>query len=93
MSDVLDDKECDNWENYHFKGENSFLEFILWNNFLYCKLRYVNLWKTTFWSTNWNMGWKTIAAEKEYSKQLTKMTMKLDFSERQRQLMKNPKDK
>ena len=56
-------------------------------------LCYVNLWKTTLWSANWNMAWKSIEKEEKHSKQLTKMTMKLDLSERQRQLMLNSKDK
>ena len=28
-------------------------------------LCYVSMWKTTLWSTNWIMGWKSIAAGKE----------------------------
>ena len=46
----------------------------------------------TLWSTNWNMGWKIIAVEKEHIKQLTNMTLKMEISDRQRQLMTNSKD-
>ena len=46
-------------------------------------LCYVNMWKSTLWSTNWIMGWKTIAIEKEHSKQLANVTMNLGFSDRQ----------
>ena len=43
-------------------------------------LCYENLWKTTLWSTNWNMGRDFIAAEKEHIMQLTKMAMKQKIS-------------
>ena len=56
--------------------------------FLLC---YVNLRTTTVWSTNWIMGWKIIAVVKEHSKQLTQMTINLEFSGRQRRLMTNSK--
>ena len=38
-------------------------------------LFYVNLSKTTVWSVKWIMGWRSIAVEKEHSKQLANMTM------------------
>ena len=44
-------------------------------------LCYVNLSKTTVWSVKWIMGWRSIAVEKEHSKQLANMTMKLKISE------------
>ena len=62
---------------------------VVWKNVL---LWYVNLWKTTLWSANWIMGWKSFAVVEEHSKQLTKMTMELDLSEKQRQLMTNSND-
>ena len=65
-------------------------EKTVFGNILLC---YVNLWKTSLWSTNWIMGWDVIAVEKEYNKQLTNLTMNMDFSKRQRQLMANSKDK
>ena len=39
-----------------------------------------------------NMGWKIIAVEKEHNKQLTNMTLKMEISDRQRQLVTNSKD-
>ena len=65
-------------------------EKTVFGNILLC---YVNLWKTSLWSTNWIMGWDVIAVEKEYNKQLANLTMNMDFSKRQRQLMANSKDK
>ena len=47
-------------------------------------LCYVIMWKTTFLSANWNMGWRSNAVEKEHSKQLANMTTVQNFSERQR---------
>ena len=47
-------------------------------------LCYVIMWKTTFFSANWNMGWRSNAVEKEHSKQLANMTTVQNFSERQR---------
>ena len=71
MSDV-DDEVCDIWENYDIEWDNSF------GNILLC---YVNLSKTTVWSTDWNMGWDSMAVEKEHSKQLANMTMNLEIPE------------
>ena len=47
-------------------------------------LCYVNLSTTIVWSGKQIMGWRSIAVEKEHSKQLANMTMKLKISERQR---------
>ena len=47
-------------------------------------LCYVNLSKTTVWSGKWIMGWRSIAVEKEHSKQLANMTTVQNFSGRQR---------
>ena len=55
-------------------------------------LCYVNLSKTTVWSVKWIMGWRSIAVEKEHSKQLANMTMKLKISVWQRRFMANSKD-
>ena len=43
-----------------------------------------HLSKTTVWSVKWIMGWRSIAVEKEHSKQLANMTTVQNFSERQR---------
>ena len=53
---------------------------------------YANLWKTTLWSAEWNMGWNFIAVEEEHSKHPTNMTMKVVLSDRQRQLMTHLND-
>ena len=55
-------------------------------------LYYANLSKTTLWSVNGIMSWRSIAVQKEHSKQLGNMTMNLEISERQRQLMANSKE-
>ena len=47
-------------------------------------LFYVNLSKTTVWSLKWIMSWRSIAVEKEHSKQLANKTTVQNFSERQR---------
>ena len=70
-------------------GKTSNEKTVVWKKTLLC---YVNLWKTTLWSANWIMGWKSFAVAEEHSKQLTKMTMELDLSEKQRQLMTNSND-
>ena len=44
-------------------------------------LCYVSMWKTTLLSAKGIMGWKSIAEEKEHSKQLANMTNNLEFSE------------
>ena len=54
-------------------------------------LYYVNFSKTTLWSVNGIMSWRSIAVQKEQSKELGNMTMKLEISERQRQVMANSK--
>ena len=71
MSNV--EEICDNWENCDFKWKNSFFGTNL--------LRYVSMWKTTLLSAKGIMEWKSIAEEKEHSKQLANMTINLEFSE------------
>ena len=50
------------------------------------------IWKTPSWSLNRTIGWNFITTEKKYGKQLTNKTMKLELSDRQRQLMTNLRD-